>query len=59
MKLIYIGDPMCSWCYGFGKELSEVMQSLPELRLEIVVGGLRACATDVLDDAGKRFRLAH
>jgi putative protein-disulfide isomerase len=59
MKLIYIGDPMCSWCYGFGKELSEVMQSLPELRLEIVVGGLRAGATDVLDDAGKRFRLAH
>jgi putative protein-disulfide isomerase len=27
--------------------------------LEIVVGGLRAGATDILDDAGKRFRLEH
>lgn len=59
MELIYIGDPMCSWCYGFGKEMTEVQARHPELPVRIVVGGLRAGATDVLDDAGKRFRLQH
>jgi putative protein-disulfide isomerase len=59
MKLIYAGDPMCSWCYGFGKELSALTALHPELPLEILVGGLRAGATDVLDDSGKQFRLVH
>ena len=59
MKLIYVGDPMCSWCYGFGKELSALTARLPDLDLEIVVGGIRAGATDVLDATGKRFRLQH
>lgn len=58
-QLIYVGDPMCSWCYGFGKELSKVQAALPDLPLRIVVGGVRAGSTEVLDDAGKRFRLAH
>lgn len=59
MRLVYVGDPMCSWCYGFGKELSTVLAAEPELALEIVVGGLRAGGTEVLDAAGKRFRLMH
>ena len=59
MKLIYVGDPMCSWCYGFGKELSAFVKRVPDLPLEIVVGGVRAGATDLLDEAGKRFRLQH
>lgn len=59
MKLIFVGDPMCSWCYGFGKEMTALAKLHPELPLEIVVGGLRAGATDVLDDAGKSFRLTH
>lgn len=59
MHLIYVGDPMCSWCYGFGKELSTVLAAEPGLSMEIVVGGLRAGGTEVLDEAGKRFRLTH
>lgn len=59
MKLIYIGDPMCSWCYGFGKEMTTLLERHPGLALDIVVGGVRAGATDILDDAGKRFRLEH
>jgi putative protein-disulfide isomerase len=59
MKLLYVGDPMCSWCYGFGKEMTELMTMHPELELEIIVGGVRAGATDVLDQAGKEFRLGH
>ncbi|MRX08691.1 DsbA family protein [Pseudoduganella sp. FT25W] len=59
MKLLYVGDPMCSWCYGFGKEMTELMAMHPELDLEIIVGGVRAGATDVLDQTGKEFRLGH
>jgi putative protein-disulfide isomerase len=59
MKLIFTGDPMCSWCYGFGKELSTLMERHPELPLQILVGGVRAGATDLLDDGGKQFRLGH
>jgi putative protein-disulfide isomerase len=59
MKLIYVGDPMCSWCYGFGKEMTALVEQHPGLELEIVVGGVRAGATDILDDEGKQFRLGH
>lgn len=59
MKLIFAGDPMCSWCYGFGKELAELTARHPGLPLHILVGGVRAGATDLLDDAGKQFRLTH
>ena len=59
MKLIFVGDPMCSWCYGFGKEMSAIAQSLPDLEVQVVVGGMAAGSTQVLDDAGKQFRLTH
>ena len=59
MKLLYVGDPMCSWCYGFGKEMTALMAMHPGLELEIIVGGVRAGATDLLDQAGKEFRLGH
>ncbi|CAG4921942.1 hypothetical protein R52603_05575 [Paraburkholderia saeva] len=59
MKLIFVGDPMCSWCYGFGKEMAAVVESMPGLEVQIVVGGMGAGSTQVLDDAGKRFRLKH
>ncbi|MES2068836.1 MAG: DsbA family protein [Pseudomonadota bacterium] len=59
MNLIYVADPMCSWCYGFSKELSELSAQFPHIPVQIVVGGVRAGASDVLDEAGKRFRLQH
>lgn len=39
--LIYIGDPMCSWCWGFAPVVKEVQKAFPELGLHIMVGGLR------------------
>ena len=59
MKLIFVGDPMCSWCYGFGKEMSSIMEAMPELDVQVVVGGMAAGSTTVLDDAGKQMRLQH
>jgi len=39
-RLIYVGDPMCSWCWGFAPEIERVSDRF-ELPLEVVVGGLR------------------
>jgi putative protein-disulfide isomerase len=50
---------MCSWCYGFGKSLDAALAALPGLALEIIVGGVRNRSTELLDEAGKQFRLAH
>ena len=59
MKLIFVGDPMCSWCYGFGKEMSAIAEGMPDLEVQVVVGGMAAGSTQILDDAGKQFRLTH
>lgn len=48
-RLIYIADPMCSWCYGFGPELAALLEGLPGLPVDIVVGGLRPYNKNVMD----------
>lgn len=41
-KLIYVGDPMCSWCYGFAPQLEKLVdQHGLEMDVELVTGGLR------------------
>ncbi|MDO9357661.1 MAG: DsbA family protein [Polaromonas sp.] len=52
-SLIYIGDPMCSWCYGFGVPLGRLRERFPDLPVTMVLGGLRAGNTQVMDDALK------
>lgn len=39
--LVYIVDPMCSWCFGFEPALSAVVRERG-LRVELVMGGLAA-----------------
>ena len=57
--LIYIADPMCSWCYGFGPELQGLLNTLPDARLDIVVGGLRAFNTETMDAEKRNMILGH
>ncbi len=41
-KLLYIGDPMCSWCYGLAPELEQVVKHFEgKLEVELIMGGLR------------------
>ncbi len=44
--LIYFGDPMCSWCYGFGPELDKIKTAFPNTPFEMVMGGLRPGGTE-------------
>lgn len=59
VNLIYIADPMCSWCYGFGPELAALAEGMPEIPVEIVVGGLRAHQREPVTTEQKAVILAH
>ena len=39
-ELYYVGDPMCSWCWGFSPVLDALTKSTP-LPVRLIVGGLR------------------
>ena len=52
-SLVYVGDPMCSWCYGFGVPLLELLEQLPGVPLAVVLGGLRAYNQEVMPDTLK------
>jgi len=58
-KLIYVGDPMCSWCYGFAPELLEVKNSLAiGVEFEVLTGGLRPYGTETMGEL-KSFLTHH
>lgn len=52
-SLVYVGDPMCSWCYGFGAPLQQLLEQLPGVPLAMVLGGLRAYNQVVMPDTLK------
>ena len=52
-QLIYFGDPMCSWCYGFSPEFSTALDSLEStVDFQIIMGGLRPYNTKTMTDLG-------
>jgi len=59
-RLIYVMDPMCSWCWGF----APVAQALAEqaracgVEMRLVVGGLRR-ERMVMDSAGRERTLSY
>jgi putative protein-disulfide isomerase len=46
--IIYIGDPLCSWCYGFGPEMAGFLKAIPEPKLDIVMAGMNAYGTQTM-----------
>lgn len=40
--VLYFGDPMCSWCWGFAPELKHISNAIAgQAQLHLVMGGLR------------------
>lgn len=60
-QLIYILDPMCSWCWGFQPTLQQILQQAQAAGVHVTlrVGGLRTGQQAVLDDAKRAYILQH
>ena len=53
-KLIYVADPMCSWCWGFSPVIAELARRYnTEAGMHVIAGGLRPGATQAMDAAHK------
>jgi putative protein-disulfide isomerase len=56
MEMIYIADPMCSWCYGFHPAISAFAERFAaELPLRLMMGGLRAGNREAMGAADKDY----
>jgi len=59
-ELIYVGDPMCSWCYGFAPtKLKLEEQCAGRAVTTLVVGGLHTDWTEPQDAERKKFLDEH
>lgn len=60
-SLIYIGDPMCSWCWGMAPQLMQLRHhcQLIGLPFRVIVGGLRPGGGDPWNDSFKQFLAQH
>lgn len=47
--LVYIHDPMCSWCWGFARSYRELMAALPQsVKVVRLLGGLAADSSEAM-----------
>lgn len=56
LELVYISDPMCSWCYGFSPIIKTIARQF-EGRMPVwpLMGGLRAGNTAPMTEADKDY----
>ncbi len=58
LRFVYIGDPMCSWCWGFAPVLDELQRTF-NIPIDVMVGGLRPGPVAEPLDKHMRDFLAH
>lgn len=59
MDFIYIGDPLCSWCYGIGPAVDRIREKHPRFGLKLVMGGLRPYTESPMDSSMKEMLRGH
>ena len=58
--LIYVADPMCSWCWGFSPVLEEMTRRYHDrVSLQLMMGGLRPGNTERFDESRRAYILQH
>ena len=58
--LIYVVDPMCSWCWGFSPVLEEMTRRYYDrVSLQLMMGGLRPGNTERFDQSRRAYILQH
>ncbi|GAB4244312.1 MAG: DsbA family protein [Ekhidna sp.] len=60
-EIIYVGDPMCSWCWGISPSLIQLRDHYrtKEIGFKVMVGGLRPGGGDPWNDEMKNFLKGH
>lgn len=60
-RLVYVMDPMCSWCWGFAPVASALIAQAAAagVATHVVLGGLRTSAGAALDDNKRAYILKH
>lgn len=60
-RLLYVMDPMCSWCWGFAPVFEALAVQAQEagVAVQVLVGGLRPGTQQALDTATRRYILEH
>lgn len=59
VEFVYVGDPMCSWCWGFAPVL-DAMSARYTLPIRTIVGGLRpGPSAEPLDEISRRTLAEH
>jgi putative protein-disulfide isomerase len=58
--IVYIADPMCSWCWGFAPVIAAIDDAFGAAApVRLVVGGLRAGETRAMDAKSKAYVRHH
>lgn len=60
-EIIYVGDPMCSWCWGISPALIQLRDHFvsDKIAFKVLVGGLRPGGGDPWNDDMKNFLRHH
>lgn len=60
-RLLYVMDPMCSWCWGFAPVAEALIEQAHAVGVEthMVLGGLRTGAGAALDPSTRSYILKH
>ncbi len=59
-EILYIGDPLCSWCWGAAPALSQLKHHYEgKIPFKILLGGLRPGNTALMDQKLKTFLKNH
>ena len=61
LEIIYVGDPMCSWCWGISPTLIRLRDHFAKqnIAFKVLVGGLRPGGGDPWDTQMKEFLRHH
>ncbi|MCX2739274.1 DsbA family protein [Pontibacter anaerobius] len=60
IHLIYVMDPMCSWCYGFAPVIKQLVEEQEgNLQFKLVMGGLRPGTEKPLEEQMKESIKTH
>ena len=59
-EIVYVGDPMCSWCWGFSPVLDQIRENYGALApVRVVVGGLHAFDREPMSEDYKATIRSH